>query len=225
MQHEIHARRGRADASAAASSGGRLPDGFLHLPGHLDGAAQRALVAAIEDIVAAAPLYRPAMPRSGKPFSVRMTNCGVLGWVSDKDGGYRYQATHPGTGRPWPAIPAALLDLWGRLAGFPAPPEACLVNHYAEGTRLGSHVDADEAETAAPVLSVSLGDDAVFHVGGTRRADPKLRMTLQSGDVVILGGAARLAYHGLDRIVPGSSQLVPWGGRINLTLRRVTRCA
>ena len=199
-----------------------FPPGFVHLRGHLPEAAQRALMQDIAAVVAAAPLYRPAMPRSGKPFSVRMTNCGPLGWVSDRQGGYRYQANHPQTGRAWPELPAALLALWRELAGYPHPPEACLVNHYAAGTRLGSHVDADEQATAAPVISVSLGDDATFHIGGLARAAPKAKIELRSGDIVILGGAARLAYHGLDRIRPGTSDLVPWGGRINLTLRRVT---
>lgn len=200
----------------------RLPDGTEHWPGILEGAAQRHLMGEIERIVAMAPFYRPTMPRSGKPFSVEMTNCGPLGWVSDKSG-YRYQGTHPETGQPWPAIPAMLLELWRRYTAFPAEPEACLINLYRAGTKLGSHVDADEAETRAPVLSVSLGDDAVFHVGGPRRVDGKVRVPLRSGDVVVLGGASRLAYHGIDRILPGTSSLVPSGGRINLTLRRVTR--
>ncbi len=175
----------------------------------------------IADIVAAAPLYKPTLPRTGKPFSIRMTNCGSLGWVSDKAGGYRYQATHPETGLAWPAMPQALHDIWQAYSGFGAPPEACLINHYSAGTRLGSHVDRDEAEPAAPVVSISLGDDAVFHIGGPRRGDAKTRLVLRSGDVVVLGGGARFAHHGLDRIVPGTSALVPWGGRINLTLRRV----
>jgi alkylated DNA repair protein (DNA oxidative demethylase) len=164
------------------------------------------------------------MPKSGKPFSVEMTNLGPLGWVSDKTG-YRYHATHPETGRPWPEIPTTLLELWRRLSRFPADPEACLVNLYRAGTKLGSHVDADEAETRAPVLSVSLGDDAVFHVGGVRRSDPKVRFMLASGDVMMLAGPSRLAYHGIDRVLAGTSDLVPGGGRINLTLRRVTRVA
>lgn len=161
------------------------------------------------------------MPNSGKPMSVRMTNCGPLGWVTDQAGGYRYQATHPLTGAPWPPIPEQLVRLWEGLAACPAPPQACLINHYGPDSKLGSHVDADEAATEAPVISVSLGDDAVFHVGGLKRADPKMRMTLRSGDVVILGGAARLAYHGIDRILPGTSDLLPEGGRMVLTLRRV----
>ena len=201
----------------------RVLPGFHHLAGALDAGRQHALMAAVSQVVAAAPFYRPAMPRTGKPFSVSMTNCGTLGWVSDKDGGYRYQPTHPISGQPWPPMPEAIVALWREHAGYPQVPEACLINHYTAGTKLGSHVDADEEETAAPVLSVSLGCDAMFHVGGLRRTDRKTRLCLHSGDIVILGGAARLAYHGLDRIVPGTSELVPWGGRINLTLRRVRR--
>jgi alkylated DNA repair protein (DNA oxidative demethylase) len=165
------------------------------------------------------------MPRTGKPFSITMTNCGLLGWVSDQDGGYRYQACHPLTGVPWPAMPAMLLDLWRDIAGYAAPPEACLINHYSSGTRLGSHIDADEEDFDAPVVSISLGDAAIFHIGGTTRKAAKQRLLLRSGDVVVLGGASRRAYHGLDRIQPGSSDIVPWGGRINLTLRRVTKPA
>ncbi len=199
----------------------KLP-GFRYFPEYLAPLAQSQLIADIAAVLKAAPWYRPAMPKSGKPFSICMSNCGPLGWVSDKDGGYRYQAAHPVTGQIWPAIPASLLAIWEQLAGYPAPPEACLINHYTAGTRLGSHVDADEEETSAPVLSLSLGDEAVFHIGGHRRNEPKNRILLRSGDIVVLGGAARLAYHGIDRIQAGTSSVVPWGGRINLTLRRVT---
>ncbi len=202
-----------------------LPHGFAYFSAHLSRPRQLTLMADVTRIVAAAPLYRPTMPRTGKQFSVRMTNCGPLGWVSDREGGYRYQTHHPETGRPWPGIPAALLDLWRELAGFEAPPEACLINHYEAGAKLGSHVDSDEEEMAAPVVSISLGDEAVFHIGGLARGDPKTRMTLRSGDVVVLGGASRLAHHGLDRIKPATSDVVPWGGRINLTLRRVTKAS
>jgi alkylated DNA repair protein (DNA oxidative demethylase) len=191
----------------------------------LDRAAQVELLGAIRAVIAEAPLYVPTMPKTGKAMSVRMTNCGSVGWVTDRDGGYRYQATHPATGETWPAIPSLLLSLWARLVEFPAPPEACLVNHYAAGARMGSHRDADERELKAPVLSISLGDDAVFHVGGLKRSDPKTRMVLRSGDVIVLGGKARLAYHGIDRTAPGTSDLLPEGGRINLTLRRVTPLA
>lgn len=198
-----------------------MTPGFVHVPAALDNAAQAELVSAIREIVAAAPLFVPAMPRTGKPFSVRMTNCGRLGWVSDRDGGYRYQDVHPDTGRPWPPMPPKLLDLWTRYAGCDEPPEACLINFYSGGARMGSHRDSDEREPKAPVLSVSLGDDAVFHVGGLRRTDPNARMVLKSGDVCILGGEARFAYHGIDRVLAGTSGLLELGGRINLTLRRV----
>jgi alkylated DNA repair protein (DNA oxidative demethylase) len=209
-----------ASGRVKPNAGTRIKPGFRHFEGYLNSENQRELITAIAEVVAAAPLYRPTMPRSGKPFSISMSNCGALGWVSDK-AGYRYQAHHPETGRPWPAMPGMLTELWRALADHPALPEACLINHYTAGTKLGSHVDADEVDTAAPVVSVSLGDDAVFHVGGLTRAAVKTRMVLKSGDVVVLGGEARLAYHGIDRIVPGTSDVVPWGGRINLTLRRV----
>ena len=164
------------------------------------------------------------MPRSGRAFSVRMSTCGVLGWVSDARGGYRYQAHHPETGRAWPAIPSRLLALWDEVAAGAPRPEACLINYYAVGAKMGPHRDADEADRSAPVVSVSLGDAAVFHVGGPRRGDPKHRLLLRSGDVVVLGGAARHAYHGVDRIAAGSSALLEEGGRFNLTLRRVHPC-
>lgn len=172
----------------------------------------------------AAPPFAPTMPRSGRPFSVRMTNCGRLGWVSDR-AGYRYQPLHPDTGHPWPPIPEALLALWREVSGYPHPPEACLVNLYRDGARMSLHQDRDEEEPAAPVVSVSLGCEAVFRVGGTGRRDATTSLRLASGDVVVLGGEARFSFHGIDRVLPDTSTLVPDGGRINLTLRRVTRPA
>lgn len=199
-----------------------LPDGVRHFPGFLDLAAQQALLEAVREVVRAAPLYVPAMPGTGKPMSVRMTNCGTLGWVTDKERGYRYQPTHPGTGAPWPPIPVILLDLWRKVAGFPHAPEACLVNFYAATARMGMHQDRDEKEFSAPVVSISLGDDCLFRVGGTSRRDATVSLRLSSGDVVVLGGESRLAYHGVDRIHAGTSTLLKGEGRINLTLRRVT---
>jgi alkylated DNA repair protein (DNA oxidative demethylase) len=151
-----------------------------------------------------------------------MTNCGALGWVTDRERGYRYQATHPVTGEPWPPIPGMLLDLWREVAEYPQPPEACLVNFYADKARMGLHQDRDESDFSAPVVSVSLGDDCLFRVGGTKRSDPTRSLRLRSGDIVVLGGEGRLAFHGVDRIYPGTSTLLRNGGRINLTLRRVT---
>ena len=191
-------------------------------PGYLDRAAQEALFAAVREIIRAAPLYTPRMPRSGKPFSVRMTNCGPLGWISDESG-YRYQAVHPESGKRWPPIPDILFKAWEDLSEFPDPPEACLVNVYAAGTKMGLHQDRDESEFSAPVVSLSLGDTCLFRIGGTKRSDPTRSFRLASGDALVLGGANRLAFHGVDRILAGTSTLLPEGGRINLTLRRVSR--
>jgi alkylated DNA repair protein (DNA oxidative demethylase) len=168
------------------------------------------------------------MPKSGKPLSVAMTNAGPLGWVTDKDGGYRYQAHHPETGRPWPAIPDGVMAIWREVSGCPAPPEACLVNLYGETARMGQHVDRDEEDRSAPVVSISLGDTALFRLGGLTRKDPTRSVKLASGAVVVLGGESRMAHHGVDRIYPGSSTLlenfpVPGVRRVNLTLRRVSR--
>lgn len=200
-----------------------LPPGVRHLPGHLGADARQALVEALRSVVAEAPLYVPRMPGTGKAMSVRMTNCGSLGWVTDRERGYRYQATHPLTGRPWPPIPGMLLDLWRELAGYPHPPEACLVNFYTPEARMGMHQDRDEEELAAPVVSVSLGDACLFRVGGARRGDRTMSFRLENGDVVLLGGEGRLCFHGVDRIYGGTSELLKDGGRVNLTLRRVTR--
>jgi DNA oxidative demethylase len=196
--------------------------GLRLYPGHLDRAAQQELLAALRDILRTAPLFTPRMPKSGRPFTVRMSNCGPLGWVSDENG-YRYQPTHPGTGMPWPPMPPFLLALWRELARYPDPPEACLINFYEPGAKMGLHQDRDEADFAAPVISISLGDSCLFRVGGDKRNQPTRSIRLSSGDVVALGRAARLAFHGVDRIYPGTSRLLPEGGRINLTLRRVTR--
>jgi alkylated DNA repair protein (DNA oxidative demethylase) len=197
-------------------------DGFRLWPGLLDRPAQEALRDEVFARMREGPLYIPRMPKSGQPMRVRMTNFGSLGWVTDKEQGYRYQDTHPETGKPWPAMPARVLDLWEELSGYSAPPEACLVNYYESDARMGLHVDSDEEVWDAPVLSISLGDTALFRIGGSLRSDPTRSVRLASGDVCMLAGPSRRAYHGVDRILPGTSRLLPKGGRINLTVRRVT---
>ena len=195
----------------------------LHLyPGYLDRQQQAAMLAHVRAVLAAAPLFTPRMPKSGRPFTVRMSNCGRLGWLSDV-GGYRYQATHPETGRPWPPIPDALAAMWRDVAQYRHQPEACLINYYGPDAKMGLHQDRDEADFAAPVVSLSLGDSCLFRAGGLKRGDPSRSFRLNSGDVLVLGGGVRLAFHGVDRIYPGTSTLLAEGGRINLTLRRVTR--
>lgn len=197
-------------------------DGFRLWPGLLDRAEQEALRDAVFQRFRAGPLYIPRMPKSGLPMRVRMTNFGALGWVTDKEQGYRYQDTHPETGKAWPDMPEKVLELWKKYAAYAAAPEACLVNYYEGDARMGLHVDSDEEAWDAPVLSISLGDTALFRIGGSLRSDPTRSVRLASGDVCMLGGAARRAYHGVDRIMNGTSRLIPKGGRINLTVRRVT---
>lgn len=192
------------------------------LPGRLDAAAQAALCAEVLALAETAPFVTPRLPRTGAAMSVRQTNFGPLGWVTDQARGYRYEPRHPETGAPWPPMPPVLLDLWTEVSGYPAPPEACLVNFYRDGARMGPHVDADEAAQDAPVVSVSLGDTAIFRIGGPSRRDPTQSFRLASGDVLVLDGPSRRWFHGVDRTLPGSSRLVPGGGRINLTMRRVT---
>ena len=192
--------------------------GFRLLPGRLDEAGQRALADAAAVLMAEAPPCRPTTPW-GRPMSVAMTNFGEAGWVTDAQG-YRYAPRHPLTGRPWPPIPPMLLALWAELCDPEVAPDCCLVNRYDAGAKMGLHRDCDEADFSFPILSVSLGDTAIFRLGGLRRADPTERIRLASGDVCLLGGAARLAYHGVDRILAGSSRLLDGGGRLNFTLRR-----
>lgn len=192
--------------------------GFRLISGALDAAAQAELVGEVLAAAKIAPFYRPITPW-GKPMSVEQTSLGPLGWITDARG-YRYEAVHPLTGHPWPAMPQRLLRLWADWADAARPPDSCLINLYRGEAKMGLHTDSDEEALSAPVLSVSLGDTAVFRLGGARRGDPSHTIRLHSGDVGVLGGESRRFFHGVDRILPGSSRLVPGGGRINLTLRR-----
>jgi len=178
---------------------------------------------ALADIVAAAPFRHMTTP-GNRRMSVAMTNCGPLGWVSDRHG-YRYVPTDPESGRPWPPLPSVIATLAARAAeeaGFPGfEPDACLVNRYAPGTKLSLHQDKDERDFAAPIVSVSLGVPATFLFGGLKRKDVPVRVRLYHGDVVVWGGPARLRYHG---VAPLAEAEHPFGGpyRINLTLRRAS---
>jgi alkylated DNA repair protein (DNA oxidative demethylase) len=192
--------------------------GFDIHAGLIPAAGQAGWVDDIRAVVAAAPLVAPVTP-GGRAMSVRMTAAGRLGWVADR-AGYRYAARHPGGG-DWPPIPARVLGLWHRVTGVQRAPDCCLINFYGAGARMGMHQDRDEGDFTFPVLSVSLGDDALFRMGGPDRTVPTQSVWLHSGDVVVMGGAARLAFHGIDRVRHGSSALLPKGGRINLTLRVV----
>lgn len=204
-----------------------LAPGAFHYPGRLDPAAQERLAQDVADVIARAPLFVSCMPKSGLPMSVRMTNCGPLGWMSDRERGYRYEPAHPETGALWPPMPQMLLDLWAELTGYPKPPEACLINVYSDEAKMGLHQDRDEADFDAPILSLSLGADCRFRLGGLKRADRTIAFTLSAGDALVLSGDARRCFHGVDRILPSilaplPAPLAGQGARVNLTLRRVT---
>lgn len=201
------------------SSGLLTIRGFEIRKSYLNGAEQRELIEALRPVLKAAPLFSPKVPGGGQ-MSVRMTSAGRFGWYSDAKG-YRYAETHP-RGRPWPAIPAEVLAIWRDLTGLDREPDCCLLNYYGEGAKMGLHQDKDEADFSFPVVSISLGDDGLFRIGNRTRGGKTESVWLSSGDVVVMGGEARLTYHGVDRIRFKSSRLLPKGGRINLTLRVVT---
>jgi DNA oxidative demethylase len=203
----------------------QVPPGFHILPGFFDDAAQLAIAADIRAVLDVAPLFQQRMPKTGAPLSVRMSNAGTFGWVTDREGGYRYQATHPETGEPWPAIPQRLLDTWTGVTGEHVLPNLCLI-YYDGDAKLGLHQDRGDSSLDAPVVSISLGDDATFVVGGLKRKDPTRRVELRSGDLVWFGGPSRLIFHGVTGTRPGTSHLLKQAGlaetgRINITLRRI----
>ena len=200
-----------------------FPKGFAHYPLYFSASEQEELVAAVKKGVTIAPFFQPTMPRTGTPLSVVMSNFGPLGWITDKDRGYRYEYKHPKTGKPWPVLPDKLAKLWGDVTNYPALPEATLINWYKadKASKMGLHIDNDENDLRAPVVSVSLGDPAMFRLGGPRRGGKTQGIKLFSGDVVVLADEARLCYHGVSKVYYGQSALIPRGGRINLTMRRV----
>lgn len=198
-------------------------NGFRYLPGFLDENAQKHMVGLVDAIASVAPFSRFCMPRTGRPFSIDMTNAGPQGWVADRQS-YRYSPVQPANGLPWPPIPDRLLALWHELTGYGHDPECCLVNWYQGDTaRLSLHRDEDEEVHDAPILSLSIGDTAIFRLGGLARTDPTRSFRVDSGTAMVFAGPSRMFYHGVDRLRVGSSRAVPGGGRLNLTLRRVTR--
>lgn len=187
--------------------------------GWLDRADQKAMLAQIRDVVQVAPLVQPVTP-TGRKMSVQMTSAGDLGWVTDR-GGYRYEKTHP-NGKAWPKIPSTVRAVWDAVSGSGRGPDSCLINLYREAAKMGLHQDRDEADFSYPVVSISLGDDGLFSIGNTTRGGSTEKIWLKSGDVVVMGGDARLVFHGIDKTRPGSSTLLSGGGRLNLTMRVVT---
>jgi alkylated DNA repair protein (DNA oxidative demethylase) len=205
-----------------------FPPGFHYLPDDLDFSMQLLVLADLKELLDEAPLFQQTMPKTGALLSVRMSNAGDYGWVTDREGGYRYQATHPITGKAWPRIPQRLLDIWTDRTGEKQLPNLCLINYYDKDARLGLHQDRGDSSLEAPVVSVSLGDNATFVVGGLSRKDSVQRLQLRSGDTVWFGGPSRLIFHGVEGIEPASSNILERAGladtgRFNLTLRRINR--
>lgn len=196
----------------------RILRGVHVFDGLLDAPAQAALAEDVRAIVRAAPLIAPET-RRGRPLSVRMTSAGRVGWITDR-AGYRYAKVHP-SGVPWPPIPDRIRAMWDAVVPGAVPPDSCLVNWYGSGARMGLHQDRDEGDFDHPVVSISLGDDALFRIGNIERGGSTESLWLRSGDVLVMAGEARLVHHGIDRIVPGTSTLLDAPGRINLTLRVV----
>lgn len=192
--------------------------GFRIFEGFLDVKRQEELVADLREVVRIAPFFSPMTPY-GKPMTVQMTSAGKYGWYSDRKG-YRYERQHP-SGVAWPDVPRSVLEIWQALVSADRLPDCCLINFYKDKARMGLHQDRDEADFSWPVLSVSLGDDALFRIGNQTRGGSTESVWLRSGDVVLMGGEARLTYHGVDRIRPDTSTLLNQGGRINLTCRVV----
>ena len=185
----------------------------------LDSEAQKNMVDDLRAIVTAAPLFTPVTSR-GQEMSVRMTSAGRFGWVTDRKG-YRYEPRHP-SGVAWPDIPASVMSVWHAVSGFDREPDSCLINFYSETAKMGLHQDRDEADFDAPVVSISLGDSALFRIGNHERGGKTESIWLDSGDVCVLTGPSRLRFHGIDRVKPNSSTLLGRGGRINVTMRVVT---
>ena len=218
--HPVAAPVTELDLFTDAEAPRPLPPGLKRLEGF---ALEREdeLLEAMARVVAAAP-FRHMVTPGGQSMSVAMTNCGALGWVSDRRG-YRYSSLDPQTGSPWPALPPSIRHLAvaaAEAAGYPHfDPDACLINRYAPGARMSLHQDRDERDQNAPIVSVSLGLPATFLFGGLTRRDRPIRFALAHGDVVVWGGANRLAFHGVAPVVDGQHPRLG-RQRVNLTLRR-----
>ena len=203
-----------------------MDTGLHHVPGFLTLAEQSALIEIARTICQEAPLLRPCMRIAGRtlPFKLTLTNCGPWGWWSDERG-FRYVDKHPKTGRPFPPIPDLLLELAEKaLARCGLPPmrvDNCLINHYAEGESLGPHRDRTEDDMEAPIISLSVGAEALFQMGGPNRNDPTTDHTLRSGDLLIQSGPSRGYFHGIKRICPTMDNPLRDGSRLNFTLRKV----
>lgn len=198
-----------------------MAEGAVLLRGFV-GKAEAELIAALRDIVGAAP-FRHMVTPGGHQMSVAMTNCGNAGWVTDRTG-YRYHAVDPESGKPWPAMPLLLRDLAERAAGRAGfggfAPDVCLINRYVPGAKMSLHQDKDELDFAAPIVSVSLGLPAIFLFGGLKRSDKPRRFRLEHGDIAVWGGPSRLFFHGIAPLADGEHPIIG-SQRLNLTFRKI----
>lgn len=195
----------------------KISAGLDYFPNYLSDQQIEILLQDIECALQQAPLFKPTMPKTGKEFSVKMSNMGKMGWVSDQTAGYRYQSYHPTTKKPWPKISDNILDIWHDITNLKTLPDCCLINDYNMNAKMGLHVDNDEEDFSYPVLSISIGNSALFRFGGTKRSDKTKSIKLHHGDVLMMSQESRLIYHGIDKIYPSHR----FNNRINLTLRKI----
>lgn len=195
----------------------KIIDGIDYFPNYVGNNVINSILKRIDDIQDKTPFFKPVMPNSNKEFSVKITNFGKYGWVSDKKNGYHYRQDHPISKQRWTPIPEEILDIWHALSKKDLEPDCCLVNHYNLKAKMGLHIDNDEKDFSYPVLSISIGASALFRIGGLKRSDKTKSLKLHHGDVLIMSGKSRLIYHGIDKIYPNSQ----FDYRINLTLRKI----
>lgn len=209
------------EPSLFAEPAAKLPPGLFYRPGLLDLAGQQALLAAVREVARIAP-FAHARTKMGLT-SAAMTNAGSAGWWSDLKG-YRYETKNPATGEPWPPLPEVFLRaVAAAVTETPWPdfaPDACLINFYGEGAKMGLHQDRDEKDFSQPIVTLSLGDDGDFQIGGAKRTDRADVLVVRSGDALIMGGESRMRFHGIRKIHPGTSPLGDLAGRISLTFRK-----
>jgi Alkylated DNA repair protein len=196
---------------------------MLHLKQYLNTSQQKRFLELARQIPLISPLFQPVMP-NGKQFNCKMTSCGDFGWISDRNG-YRYDRLHPFTHQPFAPMPKEFSDLAIKIANsigeFDYKPQSCLINYYPISGRLGIHQDNTEKNLVPAIISISLGDDAIFAIGGNKYSDRIHEILLKSGDILVLHGNSRLFFHGIKRIVPFTSNLLKNGGRLNFTIRQV----
>jgi alkylated DNA repair protein (DNA oxidative demethylase) len=200
----------------------KLPDGFILRANALDLTRQAALLAAVREVEALAPLHH-LRTKGGGATSAAMTNCGSAGWWSDAKG-YRYETTNPLTKATWPPMPEIFVSTVREIAlSSPWPdftPDACLINFYGANAKMGLHQDRDEKDFSQPIITVCLGDDADFQIGGAQRSDKYFNVRVHSGDVLLMGGTSRMRFHGVRRIFAGTSRIPGLNGRYSLTFRK-----